>query len=197
MKKSVALVLLCSLLSVHALNAPSISFLGETLPDHGYVDLSLVGDAVSGGDSVQCRTDLSSCCGNIDSGDWFAPNGSRIPFSDSDSDIYKVPGEKRIDSRQRNSNEISGIYRCDIETMATVNISDSNSRAVTRESIYVGLYANGGIILLLAIIIMDTIDHLDYYTGKHGYIIYLFSLKDFKFCISVLTQYLSVMTSLY
>ena len=38
------------------------SFMGETLPNHGYVDLSLVGDTLDGSDSVQCQTDLATCC---------------------------------------------------------------------------------------------------------------------------------------
>ena len=33
---------------------PYVSFMGETLPNHAYVDLSLVGNDDSGSDSVQC-----------------------------------------------------------------------------------------------------------------------------------------------
>ena len=43
---------------------PYVSFLGQTLANHSYVDLSLVGDDLSGSDSVQCHTDLGTCCSN-------------------------------------------------------------------------------------------------------------------------------------
>ena len=41
---------------------PYVSFLGQTLANHSYVDLSLVRDYYDGSDSVQCRTDLLTCC---------------------------------------------------------------------------------------------------------------------------------------
>ena len=40
------------------LTFPYVSFMGQTLANHSYVDLSLVGDDGSGSDSVQCHTDL-------------------------------------------------------------------------------------------------------------------------------------------
>ena len=59
--------------------------MGETLPNHAYVDLSLVGTAADGSDSVQCRTDLITCCNSIwgpDRGDWHPPgSAARLPFS--------------------------------------------------------------------------------------------------------------------
>ena len=61
---------------------PYVSFMGETLANHSYVDLSLVGNDGSGSDSVQCRTDLNSCCSSAQGshrGDWFFPNGTRLP----------------------------------------------------------------------------------------------------------------------
>ena len=39
---------------------PYVSFKGTNLPNHSYVDLTLV--AKDGNDSVQCHTDLSMCC---------------------------------------------------------------------------------------------------------------------------------------
>ena len=40
-------------------------------------------DDVSGSDSVQCHTDLGTCTSDQDShrGDWYFPNGDRVPFS--------------------------------------------------------------------------------------------------------------------
>ena len=76
----VSLSLLWSLVEVHSQTFPYVSFKGQTLANHSYVDFSLVG---YGGDSVQCHTDLTTCCsGNqgIHRGDWYFPNGDRLQF---------------------------------------------------------------------------------------------------------------------
>ena len=39
-----------------------VSFMGQTLANHSYVDLSTVESEPDGSDSVQCHTDLSPCC---------------------------------------------------------------------------------------------------------------------------------------
>ena len=40
---------------------PYVSFCGQTLANHAYVDISEVGDGYYSA-SVQCITDLSTCC---------------------------------------------------------------------------------------------------------------------------------------
>ena len=110
--------------------------MGETLPNHSYVDLSLVGNAGSGSDSVQCHTDLSS-----DGGHWFSPDSQPIT-STSSEDIYEVHQDKRIDLRRRRNGAMSGMYRCEIETVAVH--SDVDSDITNREFVYVGLYTSGG-----------------------------------------------------
>ena len=143
MKATVMSVLLCllsALVEVHSQAVPYVSFMGTNLPNHSYVDLTLVGSAVNGSDSVQCHTDLSTCCSNAqgpDRGDWYFPNGSRLQFVADPGDIYLFRGAQRVDLRRRNNGDTSGIYRCDIETNA-VNDEDG------RETMYVGLYASGG-----------------------------------------------------
>ena len=142
------LLLLChlwSLAEVHSQTEyPCISFMGETLPNHAYVNLSLVGS--SGSDSVQCHTDLGTCCNSpqgVHRGDWIAPDSdSRLPFiTDASADIYEVRGAQRVDLRCRNNADMpSGIYHCRIATSA---VHDDNDISV-RESVYVGLYASGG-----------------------------------------------------
>ena len=109
------------------------------LSNHSYVNLTAVGDAVDGSDSVQCHTDLSTCCSasqGDDRGDWYFPNGSRLQFSDG-GDIYEQRDAQRVDLCRRNNGDTSGIYRCDIETNA-VNDEDGH------ETVYAGLYASGG-----------------------------------------------------
>ena len=119
---------------------PYVSFQGHTLANHSYVDLSLVGDDVSGNDSVQCITDLTTCCTNTEGphrGDWYFPNGTRLPFN-SDN-IYENRRDKRVDLHHTMNGE-DGIYRCDIPTNAFHDDTDISVRG----TVYVGLYLNGG-----------------------------------------------------
>ena len=134
------LSLLWSLVEVHCQTAPYVSFMGQTLSNHGYVDLSQVGDDSS--DSVQCITDLHTCCTNVDGphrGDWYFPDGTRLGFS---GNTYENRGPQRVNIRRRN-NAYSpvGIYRCDIPTN---DVHDDSSSSL-RDTVYVGLYtASGG-----------------------------------------------------
>ena len=125
--------------------------MGETLPNHGYVDFSLVGYAADGSDSVQCHTDLTTCCSGTqgaDRGDWYFPSGDVLGFPSNPGDIYETREAQRVDLRRRNNPDTpSGIYRCTIETIA-VN-SDNNTDTTTRETVYAGLYATGGKLTLL------------------------------------------------
>ena len=144
MKRFVLLCLFWSLVEVHSQTVPYVSFMGETLPNHAYVDLSLVGNDDSGSDSVQCHTDLSTCCSDTQGehhGDWIPPDSEdRLPLlSDASAEVYEVHGAQRVDLRRRNKADMpSGIYRCDIA------VHNGNETSET-ESVYVGLYTHGGI----------------------------------------------------
>ena len=121
---------------------PYVFFNGQTLANHSYVDLSLVGVDGSGGDSVQCVTDLSTCCSGtqgVHRGDWYFPNGDRLQFN---ADIYEHRTAQGVDIRRSNSaTSPVGIYHCDIPTIAVHDDDDSSVRA----TVYVGLYtASGG-----------------------------------------------------
>ena len=144
------LCLVCCLVVVHSLDLddstyPHVTFLSEQLLNHSFVDLSLVGSDSSGNDSVQCHTDLTTCCSGSQGthrGDWYFPNGTRLPLP-GNSDIYEVRASQRVDLRRiNNANSPSGVYRCDIPTNA---VNDDNDNSV-RETVYVGLYATGGIL---------------------------------------------------
>ena len=130
------------LVEVNSQTAPYVSFMGQTLANHSYVDLSLVGDDLSGSDGVQCHTDLGTCCTNTQGshrGDWYFPNGSRLQFN---GDIFEQRGAQRVELRRQNSaTSPVGIYRCDIPTEAVHDATDISVRA----TVYVGLYtASGG-----------------------------------------------------
>ena len=143
MKATVMSVLLCllsALVEVHSQTVPYVSFMGTNLSNHSYVDLTAVGDAEDGSDSVQCHTDLSTCCSDaqgVHRGDWYFPNGDRLQFRTERGDIFEWRAAQRVDLRHGNNSDTSGIYRCDIETNA-VNDDDG------RETVYAGLYASGG-----------------------------------------------------
>ena len=132
--------LLSSLEEVHCQPAPYVTFMGNTVPNHGYVDLSQVGDVSfgSGNNTVQCHTDLNSCCSGTQGphlGDWYFPNGTRLDFA---WNICEIRGDKRVDLRSRMNTPASptGIYRCDIPTNA-IHHDYGNS---VRDTVYVGLY---------------------------------------------------------
>ena len=130
------LCLFSALVEVHSQTVPYVSFMGTNLPNHSYVDLTAVGNARDGSDSVQCHTDLSTCCNAAAGphrGDWHAPGSqARLSFL---GDIYQSRGAQRVDLR--NNGGSSGIYRCTIETNA---VKDEEFW----ETVYVGLYASGG-----------------------------------------------------
>ena len=122
---------------------PYVSFMGQTLANHSYVNLSLVGDDVSGSNSVQCHTDLGTCCSGIEGfhrGDWYFPNGIRLSFF---GDTYESREDQRVDLRRfKSTTSPTGIYRCDIATEA---VHDNTNASVRDRPVYVGLYtASGG-----------------------------------------------------
>ena len=118
-----------------------VRFLGMDLSNHSYVDLTTVGVARDGSDSVQCHTDLVTCCSaadGADRGDWYFPNGTRLPFPYNIVNIFESRQAQRVDLRHRGRSDVtSGMYRCALETNA-VNVDDG------RETVYAGLYASGG-----------------------------------------------------
>ena len=139
--RSLLLLFLLSLVEVHCQQTfPFVSFMGQTLVNHSYVDLSIVGYSSDGSNSVQCHTDLSTCCTGSQGahrGDWYIPSGTILLFS---GDMYDVRGAQRIELHRITATGPTGIYRCDI---ATVTVHDGSDISV-RDTVYVGLYTTGG-----------------------------------------------------
>ena len=141
MRVAFAIVLFYAAANVRSQIFPYISFKGRTLSNHSYVDVSLVGSSGDGSDSVQCHTDLDSCCSRFQGphrGDWHFPNGTRLGFRRR-SDIYASTAAQRVDLRRENNAIANGIYYCSVYV----------NPGRFRETVYVGLYANGGIRKLL------------------------------------------------
>ena len=123
--------------------------MGNYLSNHSYVDFDDVGETRglygSDTDTVQCHTDLSTCCRteqHSPRGDWFFPNGTRLPFYNESDDIEESLLPQVVHIRRVNSaiNGPSGIYRCFIGTNAVHDVNDPS----VGEAVYVGLYHNGG-----------------------------------------------------
>ena len=165
--KRTFLLLLCllwSLEEVHSQTAPYLTFMREPLPNHGYVNLSEIewpgtddyfyryysGSYYSVSNTVICHTDLDTCCGGADGhGEWYFPNGTALPgagynnYQHNSIAIRRLPTQRVRLQRGPVSSVISpipsGMYRCDIETVA---VSDQGGTG--RETVYVGVYESGG-----------------------------------------------------
>ena len=144
----VAVCLFLSLVEVHPLTEyPYISFIGQNLTNHSYVDLTLVGtDTSDPGNTMRCHTDLPKRCTNVQNnhrGVWYFPNGTRLQFIASGHALYENRIAQRVDILQRNSpsSSPSGIYHC--------NITDGNHLRAVNHVVYLGLYASGGIEMII------------------------------------------------
>ena len=139
--RSLLLLFLLSLVEVHCQQTfPYVSFMGQALVNHSYVDLNTVGNSSNGSNSVQCHTDLSTCCSGSQGfhrGDWCFPNGTRLPFY---GDMYRARQAQRVDLHRTTATGPTGIYRCGIATNAVHDDTDIFS---VRDTVYVGLYTTG------------------------------------------------------
>ena len=134
---------LCIVLSLCCVEVYSQSYpfpyvyFGENLPNNSYVDLTQVGFAGDGSDSVVCLTNLTTCCTSVQGshrGHWYFPNQTRLRDDRHGDSIFQFHGNKRVDlSRRNNVTSPSGIYCCDVPT----SVPHQNP---VRESVYVGLY---------------------------------------------------------
>ena len=138
--KAITPLLLCflsALVEVHSQIAPYITFMGNNIPNNSYLNLTTVGNNGVLTNNVMCYTDLNTCCSGtegLDRGDWYLPNGNRLQFSGI---VHEHRSNQLVALQYTGSGGTSGIYRCDIETIA-VNNNNGNV------SLFVGLYTNGG-----------------------------------------------------
>ena len=123
-------------------NYPYVSFKGMVLANHSYVNLLLVNNTETQSGSVQCHTDLGTCCkaaAGVHRGDWFFPVLGFISSDDVNDDIVEYRAPQRVDIQRRNNGSASGIYHCSIAT-----VSFHNNDNTLRDHVYVGLYDSGG-----------------------------------------------------
>ena len=147
--RSLLLLFLLSLVEVHCQQTfPYVSFMGQTLVNHSYVDLSTVGSASDNSDGVVCHSDLHYCCSGpqgIHRGDWYFPDGTQLPFVGNNVPIGLGRSAQRVVIRRTTATGPTGIYRCDIPTNAVHDDTDIS----VRDTIYVGLYPTDGMYVSL------------------------------------------------
>ena len=132
-------LLFCCLVELHCeeISSPYFSFKGQTLSNNSYVDITEIGRALDGSDSIQCHSELQNCCqtSGLLTGSWSFPNGSELGSSSSGYSIYQGRTTMRADLRRRHmSNTAVGIYCCRI----AYNSSDPSAK----ETLCVGIYGS-------------------------------------------------------
>ena len=106
---------------------------GTTYQNNSCVTLEDIGED---DDALFCVTNLTACCRpphtieNMSHGNWFFPNGTRVPGSDSHGDFYRTRGQMWVRLNRRRGG-VAGIYHCKIP----------NSMNVTHtQTIYIAVY---------------------------------------------------------
>ena len=105
---------------------------GTTYPNNSLVTL----EDISGGDNaLLCLTDLTACCRSPYTdywrhsiGNWYFPNGTRVPSPGSPWELYRSRGQMVVLLNRRQGGE-DGIYRCEIPDSMNVY-----------QNIYIGVY---------------------------------------------------------
>ena len=110
------------------------SLRGTIFQNNSIVTLEDIGE---GRDALLCKTNLTACCRPPYTGDaignWFFPNGTRVPGLGSNWDFYRTRGQMVVHLYRRIGG-VEGIYRCEITNAMNVI-----------QTIYIGVYsANTG-----------------------------------------------------
>ena len=89
-------------------------------------------DIGEGDDALLCKTNQTACCRPPHSraiGNWFFPNGTRVPSANSQSDFYRARGQMVVRMNRRRGG-VEGIYRCEIpDTFGFI------------QTLYIGVYS--------------------------------------------------------
>ena len=144
-------LLFCCLVELHCedsheISTPYLSFKGRRLSSNSYVNITEIGTAGDGSDSIQCRSELQNCCqtnGPL-TGSWSFPNGSALQSSSSGHSIIQSRGIMRADLRRRNNAIMPvGVYCCRI----AYNSSDSSAK----KTLCIGIYGGKDCYVLIKI----------------------------------------------
>ena len=115
----------------HVLNLCSLgegvwfSLNGTTYQNNSLVTLEDVGE---GDDALFCMTEYSTCCKQPALGNWFFPNGTRVPSSGNNWDFHRSRSDMAVLLHRRRSGE-DGVYSCVAPDALNVT-----------QTIYIGIY---------------------------------------------------------
>ena len=64
--------------------------------------------------ALQCVTDLMPCCYLTQIGEWYFPNGTRVPLLGEATDFYRTRGSGTVNLERLNANitQPTGLYCC-------------------------------------------------------------------------------------
>ena len=114
---------------------PAAILRGTPYKNNSIVTLEDIGE---GDDSLLCITFQTACCRppytgvigiGIAMGNWFFPNGTRVPSSGAQWDFHRTRGQMVVYMHRRTGGE-EGIYRC--ETPDAMNVMQAT---------YIGVYS--------------------------------------------------------
>ena len=109
-----------------------VALKGTNYQNNSIMILENIGE---GGDALLCLTDQTACCrppysGNRPVlGNWFFPNGTRVPSSSNQSDFHRTRGQSVVRLHRRRGG-VNGIYHCEIPDAMNVI-----------QAIYIGVYS--------------------------------------------------------
>ena len=105
---------------------------GTTYQNNSIVTLEDIGE---GSDALFCMTDVTDCCqphlGRA-LGNWFFPNGTRVPSSGNQWDFHRTRGQSVV-RLQRRRGGADGIYHC------VIPVPQSDAEDVN-QTIFIGVY---------------------------------------------------------
>ena len=91
-------------------------FKGVTYNSNEVIPLTSVGE---GADGVICMTTRTDCCtndpGETRNGEWYYPNGDKVPTSGANEDFYRNRGTQQVIlNRRNNAMSPTGFFRCEL-----------------------------------------------------------------------------------
>ena len=98
---------------------------GTTYQNNSCVALKDIGE---GDIALHCVTNQTACCKQPGNGNWFFPNGTRVPSRERQWDFHRSREKMVVRLNRRRGGE-DGIYRCEITDSMNVD-----------ETIYIGVY---------------------------------------------------------
>ena len=120
--------------TVSCLYIPHYCFPAAVLRGRPYKNNSIVTleDIGEGDGALLCITNQTACCRypySVTIGNWYFPNGTRVPGSSIQWDFHRARGQMMVLIHRRRGGE-EGIYRCEIPD--TMNVT---------QTIYIGVYS--------------------------------------------------------